>query len=378
MWAPPAYGHALWSRYLAVFSSILLAVRVRDVIRPSAGCVVASGHGIAFCALPPYSGTGGLLRSMRSVRRAIRMALPGCPAVIVRAPSPVAYLLSQMAFGAGLPYGAEIVGDPDEVFAPGAFHHPLRAPLRRFATLAQRRLARHASAAMFVTTNALQLKYPTEGSAYAASDVSLDDEAFGVDRPCGRPADPFTLISVAGLDQPYKGTAILLNALRELRQDGTRVRLRLVGAGALMPDLQRQASELGVLADVEFLGQLDRDGVRRALDWGDLFVLPSLTEGLPRALLEAMARGLPAVATAVGGVPELLSPECLVPARDPHALAELIRRLMGDAAALDSLGRRNREAARSHHNRLQEPVRRAFLLDVHRACAASCGEAACA
>jgi glycosyltransferase involved in cell wall biosynthesis len=206
--------------------------------------------------------------------------------------------------------------------------------------------------------------------------VSLDDEAFRVDRSCRRSADPFTLVSVAGLDQPYKGTAILLNTLRELRQDGARIRLRLVGAGTLLPDLQRQAGALGVQDDVEFLGQLDRAGVRRSLDSGDLFVLPSLTEGLPRALLEAMARGLPAVATAVGGVPELLSPECLVPARDPHALAGLIRRLMEDAAALDSLGRRNREIARAHHDRHQEPVRKAFLLEVHRACAASGGEAA--
>ena len=378
MWAPPAYGHGLWSRYLAVFSSVHLAARVKDVARPSAGCVVASGPGVAFCSLPPYSGTSGFLRNVRSVQGAIREALPRCPALIVRAPSPVAYLLAQMALAARQPYGAEIVGDPDEVFAPGAFRHPLRVPLRRVATLAQKRLSRHAAAAMFVTTNALQLKYPTAGTAYAASDVALDDGAFAVDRSPRRTADPFTLISVAGLDQPYKGTSILLNALRELRQHSAPVRLRIVGAGTLLPELQRQARDLGVLADVEFLGQLDREGVRNALDSADLFVHPSLTEGLPRALLEAMARGLPAVASAVGGVPELLTSECLVPARDPHALASLIHRLMGDAVALDSLGKRNRETARAHHNRHQEPVRRAFLLDVHEACAACCREAACA
>jgi glycosyltransferase involved in cell wall biosynthesis len=148
------------------------------------------------------------------------------------------------------------------------------------------------------------------------------------------------------------------------------VRLRIVGGGTLLPEFQRQALDLNVLADVEFLGQLDRAGVRKALDSADLFVHPSLTEGLPRALLEAMARGLPAVASAVGGVPELLPPDCLVPARDPSALAGLIHRLMTDLVALDSLGRRNREAARAHHEHVQEPVRRAFLLDVHQACAA--------
>jgi glycosyltransferase involved in cell wall biosynthesis len=231
---------------------------------------------------------------------------------------------------------------------------------------------------MFVTTNALQRKYPTAGRAYAASDVALDDAAFDVDRSSRRATEPFTLISVAGLDQPYKGTSILLNALGELRQRGAPVRLRIVGSGTLMADLQCQARDLNVLSDVEFLGQLDRDGVRKALDSADLFVHPSLTEGLPRALLEAMARGLPAVASAVGGVPELLSPECLVPARDWSALAGLIRRLTAEPLLLDSLGKRNREAARAHHDRIQEPVRKAFLLDVRQACAADCRKAACA
>src|SRR5436190_20588243 len=151
IWGPAAYGDALWSRYLEVFSAVTIAARVSDVRDPSPGCVQASSPQIQFCALRPYSGLCGLMRSSRSVRTAVADAMRACPALIVRAPSPVAYFAARTALVLGRPYGAELVGDSDRVFAAGAFRHPLRAPLRRIATAAQKRLARDASAVMFVT-----------------------------------------------------------------------------------------------------------------------------------------------------------------------------------------------------------------------------------
>jgi glycosyltransferase involved in cell wall biosynthesis len=306
-------------------------------------------------------------------------AVRACPALIVRSPSPVAYLAARTASMLGRPYGAEIVGDPDGVFASRAFRHPLRAPLRRVATAAQKRLARDACAVMFVTAGVLQRKYPTRGQAFAASDAALDDAAFEIDGPREwRRATPFTVVTVGALDQPYKGTAVLLDALRRLHRTGAPVRLRIVGAGALMPRLQARARALRIDSHVEFLGQLDRPSVRRELDAAQLFVLPSLTEGLPRALLEAMARGLAAVSTNVGGIPELLSSDCLVPPNDAPALAAKIHELMANDAARVVLGRRNRQRAHAYHERLQAPIRTAFLIAVRDACADHRQGAACA
>jgi glycosyltransferase involved in cell wall biosynthesis len=135
-----------------------------------------------------------------------------------------------------------------------------------------------------------------------------------------------------------------------------------------MPALRERAGALGLASAVEFLGQLDRDGVRRALDAADLFVLPSLTEGLPRALLEAMAKGLPAVASAVGGIPELLPSEFLVPAGQPDQLAQSIRRLMSADAEREAAAERNRFVARAFHEREQAAIKRAFCQWVRDAC----------
>jgi len=379
IWASTPNGCSVWSRHLDVFSAVLVLARVADVREPSSGCVQASGDGISFCPLPPYSGFGGLLRNSQSVHAVVRRAVRACPAVIVRSPSPVAYLAARLALFRRRPFGAQIVGDPDQVFSAGAFRHPLRVPLRHAAAAAQRQVARDASVVMFVTMNVLQRKYPPSGRVFSGSDVALDDSAFIPDQPLRRREDVgCRLITVASLDQPYKGIAVLLDAVGELHRSGRVVKLLVVGGGALMGELQAQAQSLGISADVEFLGQLDRKGVQRALDRSDLFVLPSLTEGLPRALLEAMARGLAAVATNVGGIPELLPAECLVPPRNAVALARRLREVLATPDALMAMAQRNQEVARTYHDRVQTPIRREFLLAVRDVSSAGYREAACA
>jgi glycosyltransferase involved in cell wall biosynthesis len=371
IWGAAPYGCANWLRYLDVFTGAVLIARVADVQRPSSGCVPASGPGIEFRPLPPYSGLSGLVRHFGRVHGVVRAAVADCEAVVVRSPSPVASLASRAVLAAGRRYGAQIVGDPDQVFSAGAFRHPLRAPLRTLATAAQKRLSQNASAVLFVTRRVLQAKYPTKGLVYSASDVSLDDSDFEGPRhsqlaPSGveGPAAPFTLLTVGSLDQPYKGTSVLLDAAARLHRRGAGFRLRIVGAGRLLPALQQQADEVGLGRAVEFAGQMDRDGVRRSLDAADLFVLPSLTEGLPRALLEAMARGVAAVASDVGGIPELLAPEYLVPPGQPQPLADAIHGLMTSDRMRAAAAERNRQVARQYHQREQVAIRNAFLRSV--------------
>ena len=379
IWGPPAYGRALWARYLDVFSSVMIAARVANVTVASPGSVAASSPDVQFCPLVPYAGLSGLLSNLPRVRASVVSAVQHTTAIIVRAPSPIAYLTSRAAASVGRPFAAEIVGDSDQVFARGAFHHPLRVPIRWLARSTQRQLSREAIAVLYVTKTVLQRRYPSRGQSYAASDAALDDLAFASeDRHEWRPPAEFVLVTVGGLDQPYKGTGVLLDAVHELRRRGASVKLRIVGDGRLLVHYQRQAEALGLSPVVEFVGQQDRPAVHAALDSAHLFVLPSLTEGLPRALLEAMARGLPAVATNVGGVPELLPSECLVPPRDAHALAVRVEQMMRDQPARRRLGHRNRAHARTHHERCQSTIRRDFFTAVRHASASHFPEARCA
>jgi glycosyltransferase involved in cell wall biosynthesis len=379
IWGAAAYGHAVWARYLDTFSSVMIAARVADVREPSPGLIRATGPGISFCELPSYSGLGGLMRSSTALRAAVAQALGVCPAVIVRSPSPTAYLAAQAMLRGGRPYAAQIVGDPDQVFSAGVFRHPLRVPLRHAATAAQKLVARRAHAVMYVTSRTLQRKYPATGFVFSGSDVSLDDSAFAVP-PRAAPSGPeaFTLVTVASLDQPYKGTEVLLDAFTALRQSRRQIRLLIVGGGARLPAYQERARALGIAEDVEFLGQVDREGVRRALDRAHLFVLPSLTEGLPRALLEAMARRLPCVATHVGGIPELLPEHSLVPPKDAAALARRLLEFITDEPGCEVDAERNQRVARGFHESVQRGLWKQFLSAVRQTSAAHDREAICA
>jgi len=144
-----------------------------------------------------------------------------------------------------------------------------------------------------------------------------------------------------------KGHAVLLDALPALRSEFPGLRCRIIGEGELMGALRARATALGIEACVEFAGS--RTDVADQLNTFDIFLLPSLWEGLPLVLLEAMASGSPVVASAVDGVGEIVTDgrdAVLVPPGDPAALAAAVRRLVLDEDLRMRLGNQARETVR--------------------------------
>ena len=160
----------------------------------------------------------------------------------------------------------------------------------------------------------------------------------------GLPLDAPVAGAVSRLD-PVKGVRFLIQALARL--DG--VHLAIAGDGPERAALEALAERLGVAGRVHWLGQ--RGDVQRLLPAFDLFVQPSLHEGLPNTVLEAMAAGLPVVATGVGGTPEAVVDGVtglLVRPGDPEPLARAISRLLDDPAARQTMGQAGRERVVQH------------------------------
>lgn len=132
---------------------------------------------------------------------------------------------------------------------------------------------------------------------------------------------------------PEKGLTFIILAMSLLRKKGYDVELRLGGGGPSRGGLQELATRLGLSDRVHFLGFLTEDEIVRELDSSDLFVLPSLVEGIPVCAMEAMAVGVPVIATNIAGTSELIQDGktgLLVRPSDPEALAEAVVRMIGD------------------------------------------------
>jgi glycosyltransferase involved in cell wall biosynthesis len=213
-----------------------------------------------------------------------------------------------------------------------------------------RQLCREAIATSYVTSKYLQTQYPPNSRAFTThySSVELPPTAY-VDRPRDyqqRP-HPFCLVNVATMSQQYKGQHDLIEAVGYCMRAGRAMQLALVGDGHYRAALTEQVRRARLDDYVRLLGRVPSGAaVRQLLDQSDLFVLPSLTEGLPRALIEAQARGLPCLATDVGGVPELVAPSERVAPGRPDQLAAALTSLLDDPHRLTRLSRENLQRAR--------------------------------
>jgi len=159
------------------------------------------------------------------------------------------------------------------------------------------------------------------------------------------PADAPVLGVLARL-APQKGLTYLLAAMPAILARYPDTYALVVGEGYLRPELESQAAALGVDGRVLFVGY--RENVVDYLHASDLFVLPSLFEGMPLSILEAMGAELPVIATAVDGTPEVVvegETGLLVPPADPPALAEAVNRLLGDPELAARMGQAGRARA---------------------------------
>jgi glycosyltransferase involved in cell wall biosynthesis len=162
-------------------------------------------------------------------------------------------------------------------------------------------------------------------------------------------ANGFRVICVGTMEQFYKRQDTLLHATARCVQRGDNIRLVLVGDGRCRLELERLATTLGISSRCEFVGQLPSGKpITEQLDNADLFVLASQQEGLPRAMIEAMARGLPCIGTRVGGIPELLESDDMVEAGDTTALADKIHAVLSSSERRSAMSARSLRTAREY------------------------------
>jgi glycosyltransferase involved in cell wall biosynthesis len=375
VWSQAGMARRFWERYLEVFDTVKIVARAVRVEEAPEGWLPVTGKNIRLHGLPDYCGPRQYVKQYAALRTAIRSAAPTGGAVILRVGSQLASMMERPLHERNRPYALEVIGDPYDTFGPGAIDHPLRRFFRWHFSRQLRRQCLQATAVAYVTRRALQERYPARVMSMGVSDVELPPEAFlhhshGVESEPGyvpecfrqpKQHGPYQLATVGTLAQLYKGTDLLIEAVARCVRAGLDLKAVIVGDGKYRPDLMAQAERAGLATRIQFTGQVTAgEPVRRILDTADLFVLPSRQEGLPRALIEAMARGLPCIGSAVGGIPELLETSELVPVGDPAALAESIQGMLTNPVRMKNLAQRYLAVAQEFCDSVLLPRRRRF------------------
>jgi glycosyltransferase involved in cell wall biosynthesis len=164
--------------------------------------------------------------------------------------------------------------------------------------------------------------------------VDLDEFVPAPPDPAARSPQPARLLAVGRL-VAVKGHGVLVEAVARLVRDGLEVVATMVGEGPRRAGLEALARDFGVAERIRFTGAVGQDDIRRFYAEADVFCLPSFAEGLPAVLLEAMASGVPVVASRITGIPELVEDGVsgiLVPPGRADRLADAVRDLLADRA----------------------------------------------
>jgi glycosyltransferase involved in cell wall biosynthesis len=345
-----------FARYIAEFARHFERVTVFAPVteQPSyfSGCRLEEPN-VTVVALPWFTTHAGAYRHARAIYRAFRRHADSLDVINARGTAPLAYLLWFLTRRRGVPFVYHFASDPFEIIAASPKYRGVRRPLARLAYGAEFAIQKHILRQnfAFASGEALARRLRTVTPAVEAVMTSSLQPQDYLQRPDTCLSPPIRLLSVGHLRRE-KGLDSLIQAVDLLRKRGRDVVLEVVGSGAFQGPLEQLTRQLGLAEQVKFSGHVQmgpalNDCYARA----DIFALPSLSEGSPKVVLEAMAHSVPVVATPVGNVPEVLEAGrrgVLVAAGNAAALAEGIDRLLTDGAFRQQCIREGFAFARQH------------------------------
>lgn len=324
-YSPMTFDYDHWRVFLEVFSEVVLVSRGRRADAPPPGWIRATGEGVRFHRVREYRGPLQFALRMPGVLRDCWRGVgqPGC--ILLHMGNMSNFCLPYLLMK-GRPWGFEVLGDAGLAVRlfPDTRRFGLGGLFGRIVERICRFQARHAACVNYVSRTLRELYPSGNGKEWYASDVRLPAEHFRPPRPQASFEHSPKQVALSCRLEPEKGHAVFLKAVQLLAERGiSDFRVKIAGSGTQMESLKQLIAQYNLADRVQLLGLVQPgQPLQTLLDESDLYILPSFQEGMPRALLEAMARSLPAISTIVGGTVDLLPQECLVPQGDAQALAD--------------------------------------------------------
>lgn len=357
--------HDFYQRYLRVFEELRIANRVIDEPDLKKGRVLLDDSRIEIHPLPIFHGPAEYARTYFSTGRAMNNAVVGCDAAVLRLPSTVAQRISKQVIKAGIPYATEIVFDACD--GADTANNLFEKMLWRIIDRQMRSTCAEADGVACVTEKYLQRRYFSKKPNHFVNNYStlnLDKSFF----TSARQYPEKEVLTIAHVDlqiglHSRKGTDIIIQALGKIKKEkGIIVNVKFAGDDwdNSTEKILDFAKEHGIEGQVACTGLLSRKELTAFLDNADLFVLPTKAEGLPRVIIEAIAKGLPTITTPASGNPELISSDYLVPFYDVDTLAQKIELLVTNKAEYERVSKANYKHSLQYEGSLLQDRRDEF------------------
>ena len=357
------FSYSLLKRYVDIFSNVTVLARNLEVA-DTPDMLLASGEGVSFIFLESISTVNSFFGLRQQHEKRIEKVMKEHDGVIVRLPSELGLLTAKVAKRMHKKCLTEVVGCAWELmWNYGGFKSKVYAA---FLFLKMKNSVRNSHYTSYVTKHFLQERYPSSKKArtVAVSDVQLVESNENIllkrVQKIEEMDEKIIFGTIASLSVQYKGIDIALNTLSEISKKYSHFEYHILGEGD--PEKYKTvADDLGIADKVFFDGTLP--GGEAVLDWLDhidIYLQSSITEGLSRALIEAMSRACPAVGSSVGGTAELLDKKMLFSSAHPEELSQKIVTLINDKHLMIEAARQNFNQAKQYQKGLLDEKRNKF------------------
>ncbi|MBR3329239.1 glycosyltransferase [Candidatus Saccharibacteria bacterium] len=251
----------------------------------------------------------------------IRLAIKQSDFVIIRLPSLTSILLFKYVKRFHKKYMVEIMGCIWDAFWNHGLSGKIVAP---YSFLKMKKIVKNATYATYVTDKFLQNRYPCKGKSIGVSNVDIK-RISGPKIYTKKQREKLSLLTAAAVDVRYKGQKYVIKAIKKLNKKGLKYDYYLAGGGR-QDYLKKIAERKHVESQIHFLGSLEHDDLLKYMKGVDYYIQPSLQEGLPRSVIEAMSCGCVCFGSNTAGIPELLNNKYIFKRRSSGSIVKILSR----------------------------------------------------
>lgn len=362
----------LFCRYLSVFERVRLVTRcIPSSSIDSSWIPLDNEPRIEFFPLPIFHGPKEYLKVFFKIRKLAKKSIEGCDAAVLRVPSTVAMVVGKFVKNTKIPYATEVVYDAEDGWRLSS---GLNRIIWKKIDNDLRMLCYYAEGVSCVTEHYMQRNYfSKKKNAFYTHYSSLAlPMSFYSTTPKKYPQGKSFVIAHTSKQIQFngrKGHKELVSAISLLNKKGVNVGVKFAGADYEngIKKLQQYARQLGIEEKLEFVGYLDKTNLSSFLESSDLFVLPTKAEGLPRVIIEAMAKALPCISTNVSGIVELLDEEYLVKNfYDIDSLSSCIEKIVKHPGVYESASEKNLKKSLEYEESLLQKRRIDFYFNLRK------------